>query len=143
MKKLVLFWNEIQIDWVCCSVFIRYRCCLLFDIHGSLSCLNFGFSPFFTKTHEIRIKTIWYNVLPPSRFYYQSKQWVSVVETVQPKCSLKRSFFHLMICHKFMTRISSWIKIYFCCFTKISPLIAHTHTIHVIYMLERIHARNI
>lgn len=137
MKKLVLFWNEIQIDWVYCSVFIRYRCCLLFDIYGSLSCLNFGFSPFFTKTlwilktYEIRIKTIWYNVLPPSRFYYQPKQWVSVVEAVQLKCSVKRSFFHLMICHKFMTRIPSWIKIYFCCFTKISPLIAHTRTLYM------------
>lgn len=106
--------------------------------YSSLSCQEFSLGIFshFSQRHRKKTKKhmkseqrqfdIIFSLLLPI------KKCVSVCVSVWPGCSLKRSFFHLMICHEFMTRISSRIELYFCCFTKISPLIAHTH-IHAHY----------
>lgn len=101
--------------------------CLAHTVHcPALSFLS-GFFHIFHRDAEWNTKNTWNpnrdNLIQYSLFYCQSKKCVSV----WPRCSLKRYFFHLMICHEFMTRISSRIEIYFCCFTKISPLIARTH----------------
>lgn len=104
--------------------------CPTIKLHPVESHLRF---PFFSLSPKItNIQNAWYQSRQFNIIFFfivNQEREKSVLAWGMNGEKSQMLFFHLMICHKFMTRISCWIRTYFCCFTKFPTTNCRLHLI--------------